>query len=190
MIEVKIRGVAQAMLAAVKNKLANPVEVMRSVAESAAEETRSNFDKLNSERSRYGHNFYTREGRAKTVADAGSNVAIVRVESYKMAHKLRGGVVRAKNVRMLAIPVSEIAKQRGISPSKWRESPELFLIKSKRGNLLLMSGKTRSELQTHFVLRSSVRHKPHPEVIPEKDRLEAAVRRGIENARFLADIRY
>ena len=190
MIRINLRTVAPAMLVAVKNKLSNPAELMRSIAESAAEEARFNFGKLNSERSRYGHNFYTREGKAKTVAESGSNVAIVRVESYKMAHKLRGGTVRAKNVKMVAIPVTELAKQRGISQSKWRNAPELFLIKSKRGNLLLMSGKTRSELQAHFVLLRSVTHKPRPEVIPEKSRLESAARRGIENAKFLSKIRY
>lgn len=187
MINISIKSLATSMLRAVGNAVGSSKTLFDSIGQAAVAEMKQNFRELNFARSRYGHNFYNKQGTDRTEYVAGGNFALVRVRSYQMLHKLKGGTVRARNVKMLAIPLSELAKQRGESPSRW---DNLFLVKSKRGNLLLMSGKNKSDWQAHFILRRSVTHKPHPEVIPERARLIAAAKRGIEDAKFLSNLRF
>lgn len=178
---------AAVMLAAVRNALTNPKSLMRSIALAAAEEVKRNFRELDAKRSRYKHKFYIREGEEKTEYAVEGDRAAVIVRSVQMAHKLRGGEIRARNVKYLSIPVSDVAKERALSPSLWRDK-KLFLLKSGNGNLFLAEKWGRGAISLHFLLKRSVTQRAHPEVIPDRSRIIAAVRKGIADARFLADV--
>ena len=58
---------------------------------------------------------------------------VVTIASPILPHKIKGGTIKAKNVKYLTIPlVAEAYEKRA------RRFPDLFVIKSKKGNLLLV----------------------------------------------------
>ncbi len=169
----------------VKNALNNKKLLFKSIVNELVSAFRENFQELNSRRSKYGHNFYTREGANKTIGEVSADGGKVIVASYQMAHKLTGGRVYAKNVRNLSIPISEEARSKGLSPSLWK-SPRLFLLKAKSGKVFLAAnGSKGAPPVIHFLLLKSVFHQPHVEVLPSDDRLQAALDKGVQNAKFL-----
>lgn len=129
-----------------------------------ARRMREHFRKLNGSRSP-NSNFYAREGAQKTLAEVdedGGGGAVV-VESYLIAHKLRGGTVRPVKARALAIPLTPWARRQG-SPGKGIQG--VFLAKTKSGNALLMRSTGDGKAEPAWVLKKSVRHRPRPETIP------------------------
>jgi hypothetical protein len=64
-----------------------------------------------------------------------------------------GGTIRPKHRKTLAVPISKEAKTKW--PRDW-PGKDLALIKSKRGNLLLIGAKEK-ELTVHYVLKESVK---------------------------------
>lgn len=158
--------------------------VLNYVGKSLENAFKQNFRELNSTKSRFGHNFYTREGEAKTfyeVAESGTH-GFITVRSYAMAHALRGGPVKAKNVKYLTIPVSlEAMKAKGGA----RDSgiANLRFHPTRRGGLLFTRGSHDGAPKVvHYVLVPQVTHKPRPYVIPPQDVLDSAVRYGIKQA--------
>lgn len=189
MFEIRFtdNGVSE-MLARALGEIESPLTLMRSIAAEAVNTVKTNFRSLDATRSVYGHNFYTREGESKTTVEVDDTGATIYVMSRPMAHKLRGGEIRATNVKNLAIPISEKARREGTSPSLW-SSPKLSLIKSKKGNSLLAAVDSRTGSVTpHFYLTPRVNQRAFPETIPLKTELVAAANRGIENANFLGKI--
>lgn len=174
-INVKVSlGGAKKALSAAHERAKKPKLLMKWAVGNVAKAFRENFLKLNEPpRSKYGHNFYRREGEEKTTAEVGSDgqTGAVVVASPQMAHKLKGGVVRAKRGKALAIPVSEWAKRQQRNP---RAVPglDLFLL---NGRAYLGARGDGGRLDVHYLLVRSVTHKPHPEVIPGESVLTAAV---------------
>jgi len=58
---------------------------------------------------------------------------VVTIASPLLHHKIKGGTIKAKNVKYLTIPLAPEAYDR-----RARRFPDLFVIKSKKGNLLLV----------------------------------------------------
>lgn len=154
------------------------VSLMNNIGNELCEAFKENFRRLDAEKSKYHHNFYTREGVDKTTYEVfgyGSGGQII-VSSYQMAHKLLGGVVSAKNARALTIPVSEKAKasSRGARDTV----PDAKIGISKRGGAFLFTqrGKGKNKkIEVHYLLRKSVVHKPHSYVIPPDTVLQSAL---------------
>lgn len=135
---------------------------------------RENFEALDRARSVYGHAFYLREGASRTNWEfASDEEARVVVSSAPMRHKLTGGSVTPKNAKHLAIPVSETARRRAVSPRRFGK--KLFLIKSKRKNLLLAEKGGKNKLIIHYWLADGVVHKARPETLPTESAIQAAV---------------
>ena len=99
--------------------------------------------------------------------DFHASVHIVGTGGAIYAHKISGGIVRAKNAKNLAIPISAKAKKWG-SPSEKR-APEMFV--TKRGQTLFLQERSyvkqvRGKWQKvvnkllHYVLKPFVVHKP------------------------------
>ena len=179
-ITLNIREIEQGAATLARNKLA----LMHNVGNALATAFRENFHDLDAKKSVYGHNFYTREGEGKTdyeVAPDGESGAVV-VRSYQMAHALNGGVVSAKNVKFLSIPVSERAKKIGRG-ARTSGIEKMFFVKRPYGGFLATTnGKGKAgALTVHYVLKKSVKHNPRPYVIPDESKLAAAVKRGIED---------
>ena len=70
--------------------------------------------------------------KAEPIVEAPGRV-VVTIASPILPHKIKGGTIKAKNVQYLTIPlVAEAYDKRA------RRFPDLFVIKSKKGNLLLV----------------------------------------------------
>jgi len=148
---------------------------------------KDNFALLDKTKSKYHHNFYTREGVDKTTyeVDAYGARGQIVVSSYQMLHKLKGGTVHAKNARALTIPVSEKAKasSRGARDTV----PDAKIGRSRRGGAFLFTqsgnGKNK-KIKVHYLLRKSVTHQPRSYVLPPESELAKAVDAGINNSKL------
>jgi hypothetical protein len=70
--------------------------------------------------------------KAEPIVESPGRV-VVTIGSSILPHKIKGGTIKAKNVKYLTIPlVAEAYEKRA------RRFPDLFVIKSKKGNLLLV----------------------------------------------------
>lgn len=165
---------AEKLLRAARERARKPRLLMMWATSKVAEAFKENFMALNAKRSKYGHNFYRNEGKAKTTTEVspdGKTGAVV-VASPQMAHKLRGGTVTAKK-KFLAIPVSDWAKSQKRNPA---QIPGLDVFLTRNGRAFL--GRERADGDARdldYILVRSVTHKPHPEVIPSDSSLAAAV---------------
>lgn len=143
--------------------------IMTRVTGDAAKLVRANFLALNKARNAHKSNFYSQEGFRKTTSEVsadGKRGAVV-VGSFLMAHKFFGGAVRAKNAKYLAIPVSEWAKRTRANDLRRRQDIEFARSHTGAGLLFRVSGKGKSKkTELAYVLKRSVTHKPHPEVLP------------------------
>lgn len=147
-------------------KLLGARVALKGVAVGLQSAWRAWFKTLDKEKSKYKHNFYTREGvRYTRIKSVDEKRAIVSNYSRPMAHKFFGGRVNAVNAEFLTIPLSDTAKRaRSVRDSRL----QLFPIRSKRGNLLLVESVQggRGEIEPHYLLRKSVTHKPRKYVVP------------------------
>lgn len=164
------------LLRTLKSKCAKPRRLMSLVVGEVAKLARDNFRRLDASRSKYGHKFYITEGEKKTTSEAAKDglSGTVKVSSYMMLHKLKGGVVKPRK-KFLAIPVSEWAKAQNKTPGDIY-GIDLF-ISRKGAPFLAREGKDGTPLRgADWILLRSVTHKPHPEVFPDKRDVNAVVR--------------
>lgn len=176
-------GSAVAMLVSVERKQITRSAMMRAVS-AAAKLVRDNFRALNKTRNKYKSNFYTKEGANVTTAEvsADGKSGSVVVASVKMAHKYFGGVIRAKNAKYLAVPVSDWAHRlsaRGDGDLRRNPAIQFRRGKTSAGLLFRVSGKGKNRKEElAFVLKRSVTQRAFPEVLPE----EAALSRTVSEA--------
>lgn len=170
--------VSQYLLTMVSRRLRKPRRMMSLVVGEVAKLVRDNFRRLDKERSRYGHHFYIREGEQKTRSEAAQDglSGTVKIESYQMLHKLRGGTVRPRK-KFLAIPVSDWAKSQNRNPG---DIAGLDLYIGERAPYLAREGPKGQPLQgADWILLRSVTHKPRREVLPSGEEQYAVVRNAV-----------
>jgi len=149
---------------------------------------RTHFDKKNSEGNKRGwvrSNFWSKIVKRGTVfTGATENEATVTIASREFVHKLRGGTVRAKSGRMLAIPLTNQAKAKG-SPGDWtvKGDGKLSFVKTPKGAFLIYNRGFRSKNgltakgqkgEAWYKLVASVRHLADPTALPPMAELEVA----------------
>ena len=81
-------------------------------------------------------NFWNKRigGNVQSPKSEGPGKVVVAIDKAGiLEHKIKGGTIKAKNVKYLTIPLAPEAYGR-----KARRFPDLFVIKSKKGNLLLV----------------------------------------------------
>ncbi len=84
----------------------------------------------------------------------GKNVAAGALSTLPHADILdRGGTIKPRTVKMLAIPLSKKAKK--LWPREWPKG-ELVRITSKKGNVLLVTPKGKGGMDLHYLLKKSV----------------------------------
>lgn len=150
-------------------------------------ELHAHFDRLNSRGNRRGwtrSNFWTRVvKKATSFVRADSSSATVSIASREFIHKLKGGVVRAKAGRALAIPLTNAAKAAG-SPGEWttKGDGQLIFVKTKRGAFLFRNlgfrgrGRTKGQRwEAMYKLVASVRHLAQADALPDRAAIEAAL---------------
>ncbi len=108
--------------------------------------------------------FFIREGADRTALTSYSaGGAVVGIASAAMAHRLRGGTVRPKRGRRLAIPLNEEAYKKG-SPREWDDRTALF---HPGGTRILARKLDGGRLEAMYALVASVTHRPRPETLPD-----------------------
>lgn len=171
-VSVRISGVPAAgtMIRTASERVSAPA-VRRRATVATYESVRKNFEMLNAERNRHGSNFYVDEGAGNTHAYPEEGRVIVA--SYIIAHKLRGGIVRPRNAKNLAIPVSAEAYR---SSPRDNKIADLKLITTSRGGKLLATLTPDGAVdKVHYVLKPNVIQKPQPEVMPSASAFARAV---------------
>lgn len=160
---------------------------MQAIGKRVEVDLRKHFDRKNSEGNRRGwvrSNFWSRVvKRGTSFTGATENEATVTIASREFVHKLRGGTVRAKSGKMLAIPLRSQAKAAG-SPKEWSTpgDGQLTFIRTKKGAFLFRNrgfrgrgGIKGQRLEAWYKLVASVRHMADPTALPEEGVLSAAV---------------
>lgn len=171
-VSVRISGVpaVNTMIRDASERASAPA-VRRRATVASYDAVRRNFETLNAERNRHGTNFYVDEGAGNTHAYPEQGRVIVA--SYIIAHKLRGGVIRPRTAKNLAIPVSAEAYR---SSPRDNKIADLKLITTSRGGKALATLTPDGAVdKVHYVLKPSVNQKPQPEVMPSAPALAAAV---------------
>lgn len=173
---------AVAMLKRVSERISRPGLLMASVLESAKRVVHDHFQRLHSERNRYGSGFYARFSRQENlvskITDPGNTGTLeIKDENGALRHKISGGTVTAKRAKFLTLPVSEHARResaRGSGPAHGG-IPGLFFARRKNGRGLFLATENAGRIVVHYLLKKSVTHKPHPEVFPSRTSLAKAV---------------
>lgn len=100
---------------------------------------------------------------------------------YAPTHEY-GATITPRKAKMLAIPLP--AAQTGAGVSRYasplrQHGPPMFMIKSRRGNLLLMSKESKQPL---FVLKKKVRIPKRPYILPTIKKELPKVKKGLDKA--------
>ncbi|MBQ8723953.1 MAG: hypothetical protein IJY80_06685 [Opitutales bacterium] len=174
-------SLVEALLARTKKKVC-PGILMSVVLEKAKRVVHDNFQNLNVLRNRYGSNFYGKwaDDSAVTpvVLNGGSKGKLELIdEKGALRHKIYSGAVTPKRAKFLTIPISEQAKHQSArgSNAAHGEIPGLFLARGKNGRGLFLATENNGNLVVHYLLKKSVTHKPHPEVMPSTAEFAHAV---------------
>ena len=135
----------------------------------------ANFYKLDRERTVHGSHFYETKGVDATEATIRGNRGVVSVNSYEMAHKLLGGVVKPKRVKFLAIPAAD--PYFGSSPREFGKGKysRLKFRKTRKGGLLY---EAKNPDRVAYWLVKQVKHRPRPETLPTKNAIIDACRQA------------
>ena len=176
--EVKIQDLATPKLDALLRQTKRPKGMLTVVGRRVENVLRDYFLQRNEEGNKQGwprSNFWSQTVAAATRFEGATDTeATVRIASREFLHKLEGGTIRAKNGRMLTIPLTEEAKKKG-SPSEWNDKKDLFVLKSKKENRAYLARKKgKKDLELLYLLIASVHQEKDPRALPPKGTLEAA----------------
>jgi phage gpG-like protein len=100
----------------------------------------------------------------------GARVGVLKSIKYAAIQEF-GGVITAKNRRLLAIPVHPKAKARARMRRGPRSFAFLFMVKSKKGNWLLVRRKGKKGIEVYYVLKPSITLPPRPYFFPQTKNL-------------------
>lgn len=181
---IQINDQATPELLRIRAQVKRPRALMAAAGKRVERELRSHFLAKDSEGNRRGwvrsHFWNKRVRQATSFTGATDTTAEVEIASPEFVHKLRGGTIRPKRGRALAIPLTNRAKKAG-SPREW-DDDALFPLKTKRGLFLMIAtlGKGRGGIKGQrliaaYKLLPKVTHRPDPTALPPEGNLEAAV---------------
>ncbi len=176
-------SLVEALLARTKKKV-RPDILMSVVLEKAKRVVHDNFQALNVLRNRYGSNFYGKWAIGSAVTPVvlnGGNKGRLELldENGALRHKIYGGKLTTRRAKFLTIPVSEQAKLRS-AHSDDTPIEGLFFARGKNGRGLFLATESNGNLVVHYLLKKSVTHKPHPEVMPSTAQFAHAVQSACE----------
>lgn len=197
-IQVETRAVTDA-LAEMGRTLSRPRTMMEAAGKEVVQALKAHFRERQGEGNRKGwpsRRFWfgvkNSVANATAVDEVTDTSAIVAIASPAFAHKIKGGTVRPKEAKAIAIPLRAEAYRMGGQGSIREHSKgrDLFLLKTRRGAWLVRQksksrgrGKIRTTtLEFWFKLVGAVTHKPDPRALPEAREIAAAALRGAEKA--------
>lgn len=102
----------------------------------------------------------------------------IAITDFRFAQKLYGGMIRAKRVKFLTIPISKQAYDKRVSVFEQETGKRLFRIKSKKGNFLLAEN-LDGEMKPHYLLKEVVNQKPNKNALPTDEEIMEAFSEGV-----------
>lgn len=156
--------------------------MMQKLGEDLAKALREHFRKRDSQPNRKGwpkRHFWNKEGRDNTaLTQYNATSATVTIASAAIAHKVKGGTVRPKRARALAI--SAIAQAyKAIQPSAMDNPERLAYVPLNRGNLVAMLMERRKNRRARprvwFWIVKQATHRADPKALPPPADLERQV---------------
>lgn len=125
-------------------------------------------------------NFWSREGARNTALEnVTSSSATVSIASAAIAHKVRGGVIRPKRGRALAIPVTQRAYIAGSPREGGWAAGELFLVKPKSGNPFLAT-RSGDAIEPQYWLVPSVTQRADKRALPPRRDVNDALQKDAQ----------
>jgi hypothetical protein len=130
-------------------------------------------------------NFWADIGRSIQTPFQRGLESILRILDPRIAQKVYGGIIKAKRVRYLTIPISKEAYSKRARVLERDLGQKLFVIKSAKGNRLLVSS-VDGEIKPHYLLKEQVDQKPWPGALPPKEDMVEKFNEGIEEYIYTA----
>ena len=171
LVQIKIDDRAGALLRKIADRAAaRAPALMADLGKALERDLRDHFRTLEGRGNEKGwpsKHFFIREGADKTaMTEYSAAHAVVGIASAAMAHRLRGGTVRPKRGKHLAIPLTEEAYKKG-SPREWDDRTALF---RPKGTHILARKLDGDRLEAMYALVESVTHRARPETLPDMKR--------------------
>ena len=182
--EAGFRSRMQALLA----KAENPTAMLLAVGRELSNQLRAHFARKDREQpnklsSRREHFWLQVRSSVNAPVQTGDNAVSVNVSDPRIAQKVFGGKIVAKEAGALTIPVSEKAYGRTASTFERETGLKLILIrqggkKSGSGKAIL-AAKVGGGLEVEYLLTKSVDQEPDPTALPDEGFLkEKLIERG------------
>lgn len=156
--------------------------LMKVVGRSAANTLQDHFLKLNRRPNRRGwrkSNFWARIRTATHFVSADATTATVGVADPAFAAKVHGAVIRPKQAKALAIPLTEMAY--GKSPRSQDWGAKLSFIPRKNKPSLLAIVLKGGEIHPQYVLLKQTRTPADPKALPSADDLWAGIAEDVND---------
>jgi len=158
------------------------VPMMQKLGEDLAKALREHFRKRDSRPNSKGwpkRHFWNKEGRENTaLTQYNATSATVTIASAAIAHKLKGGTVRPKRARALAIPAIAAA-YKAIQPSAMDNPERLAYVPLNRGNLVAMLAERRKNRRARprvwFWIVKQATHRADPKTLPPQADVERQI---------------
>lgn len=186
-MRIVITDTATPALKTKAERLARSQRRMEAIGDRVAQVLRDHFQAKNNAGNRKGwwrSNFWTDVVmNATSRTGATDRTATVSIASREFIHVLKGGVVRAKSGKNIAIPLTSEAKEKG-SPREWSVpgDGQLIPIRTRRGLFLFRNlgfrgrGRTKGQhLEVWYKLVASVRHVANPTALPPRQQIVEAI---------------
>jgi hypothetical protein len=138
-------------------------------------ELRGHFRRRNAEPNKRGwpkKNFWNRIAKSTALTEATDRDATVTISDPAFGMKLRGGVIKAKRARNLAIPLTAEASVAGSPGEGGIEG--LFAIKPEGARAAFLARQTGTTLEFLYLLVPKVNMPRDPEALPPDGALQAA----------------
>lgn len=195
-IQIRIDDQLSPQLREVYGKLQNRAPMMQKLGGILAKGIRKHFRQRNSQPNANGwpkRNFWNKEGRENTaLTHYDQTSATVTIASPAIVHKLKGGTVRPKRGRALAIPACAEA-YRAIQPSAMNKDMLEFVPIPKSGGLIGLLAERQHDTRRRrrggkvwFWLVAQATHRPDPNTLPPDREMDNLVQN--ETAAYLQKI--
>lgn len=175
----------EAKAAALISRLDNPGPILHVVARAAGNVLRRHFRRRPPNKKGWTSAGFWGQVADSVQEDYDAKSATIVVNDPRFLFKMRGGVLKPKRAKALAIPLAP--EFYGVLPSTFPRD-RFFLIKDKKGKHLgiLAQKNPDGSLRLCYVLKKSTTHKPDPQALPPISEMETEVVETIED--YLADL--
>ena len=194
-----VEDLASPALDAIARKCQHPQALLSVLGKNVELELKEHFGRRDSEGNKQGwwrSHFWHGIADKTHFVGATDREATITISSPEFLQKLHGGTITPKNGKMLAIPLTSEAKQKGAPrkwtaryklPGQWNQSNALFVLKTASAVFLARktgSGKEARGVEMLYLLKRSVTQSADARALPPKLFLDSMIEH--EALRYLA----